>query len=134
MSHALRPAVVIYAKDIDRVALFYALVFELTETARADDYVSLSAPSYAITVVRIRAQLASQIDISTPPQRRENVAVKLVLPVDSLERAREKVAKLGGAIGAVEKQWQFDGAIRCDGNDPEGNVIQFAEAVSPSRA
>ena len=134
MSHALRPAVVIYAKDIDRVALFYALVFELTETARADDYVSLSAPSYAITVVRIRAQLASQIDISTPPQRRENVAVKLVLPVDSLERAREKVAKLGGAIGAVEKQWQFDGAIRCDGNDPEGNVIQFVEAVSPSRA
>jgi len=134
LSHALRPAVVIYAKDIDRVALFYALVFELTETARADDYVSLSAPSYAITVVRIRAQLASQIDISTPPQRRENVAVKLVLPVDSLERAREKVAKLGGAIGAVEKQWQFDGAIRCDGNDPEGNVIQFAEAVSPSRA
>lgn len=134
MSHALRPAVVIYAKDIDRVALLYALVFELTETARADDYVSLSAPSYAITVVRIRAQLASQIDISTPPQRRENVAVKLVLPVDSLERAREKVAKLGGAIGAVEKQWQFDGAIRCDGNDPEGNVIQFAEAVSPSRA
>lgn len=134
MSNALRPAVVIYAKDVDRVALFYASVLELTETARADDHITLSAPSYAITVVRIRAQLASQIEISTPPQRRENVAIKLVLPVDSLERAREKVAKLGGAIGAIEKQWQFDGAIRCDGNDPEGNVIQFAEAASPSRA
>lgn len=132
MSRTLRPAVVIYAKDLDRVARFYASVFELTETARADDYVSLSAPSYAITVVRIRAQLASQIEISTPPKRRENVAVKLVLPVESLDRAREKVANLGGAIGAVEKQWQFDGAIRCDGYDPEGNVIQFAEAASPS--
>lgn len=133
MSDTLRPAVVIYAKDIDRIALFYASVFELTETARADDYISLSSPSYAITVVRIRPALASQIEISAPPRRRENVAVKLVLPVDSLDRAREKVAKLGGAIGAVERQWQFAGAIRCDGNDPEGNVIQFAEAASPLR-
>lgn len=126
----MRPSVVIYAKDMATIARFYTSVLGLTEKSRADDHILLHAPTYSIAIVGIRPRLAAQIEISTPPKLREDVAIKLVLPVDSLSRVRAIAADFGGAIGPIERQWSFDGLIRCDGNDPEGNIIQFAEGAS----
>ena len=31
-------------------------------------------------------------------------------------------------IDPAEREWSFQGYVRCDGHDPEGNVIQVIQA------
>jgi len=47
--------------------------------------------------------------------------------VRSISRLREVAAAHGGALGAADREWSFEGDKVCDGIDPEGNVIQFRE-------
>jgi predicted enzyme related to lactoylglutathione lyase len=75
------------------------------------------------------ARIAEQIQIASPPVRREDTAVKLWFAVPSLAAARSLVARLGGELNGPEREWQFEGDRVCDGHDPEGNVFQLREEL-----
>lgn len=122
-----RASLVLYAKDVQRVADFYAAVLGLSRSTTQDGYVALNGPTYSMLVVRIRPHLADKIEIQSPPQRRENVALKMVMPVESISRARAAAPAYGGAVDPAEREWTFDGLLRCDCVDCEGNIIQLAE-------
>ncbi len=95
---AARAGAVVYAKDPARVAAFY------------------EGPAIAASIV-----------IETPPERRQDTPIKLVLPVSSLQAVRMAAARLGGALNAPEREWAWRGWRFCDGHDPEGNVVQFRQ-------
>ena len=110
------------------VAAFYAGVAGLTLDARESDHAVLRADEFQLILVRMPDSLARDVEVGDPPVRREDTPIKLVLPVSSLAGARDAAPAYGGVVDSVSREWTFRGARVCDGNDPEGNVVQFAES------
>jgi predicted enzyme related to lactoylglutathione lyase len=127
MSYESRAAAVLYAKDMDRVAAFYAAVLGLETAGRDDEHVLLESPAFQLVVLRIPSHIASTIQIAVPAVRRANAAVKLVFFVPRIADVRAAAEARGGVLNGAETEWLFNGWKVCDGLDPEGNVIQFRE-------
>lgn len=129
MSDQPRAGAVLYAKDMDRVAAFYAAVFGLETAGRDEDHVCLQSPAFQLVVLRMPSRIASTIEIAVPPARRAKMPIKLVFFVPSIAAVRAAAPALGGTLNGSGKEWVFNGCNVCDGIDPEGNVIQVREAA-----
>ncbi|RVU43720.1 VOC family protein [Rubrivivax rivuli] len=123
------PSAVVFAKDVPRLASFYAHVIGMTEVASDDHHVVLGAEGFQLVVHGIPAAIARQIEITSPPELREDTALKICLPVESIAAARAQAAALGGGVKAPRAEWTARGFRACDGHDPEGNVFQVREAA-----
>ena len=127
MAQPFSAGAIVYAKDIHRLARFYAAVADLEVMHEVDDHIVLESETVELVIVAIPAATAARIVINTPPQRRENTAFKLVFPVASLSQARATAEANGGELNPPGKEWSFQGLRVCDGCDPEGNMIQLRE-------
>ena len=119
---------VLYARDIDRLVEFYASVASIEPQTVEKGFATLGAGPTQFVIVRIPKRIADTIEIATPPEPREDTPLKLVFSVEDIARARERAAELGGAVNAMEREWEFEGARVCDGHDPEGNIFQLRQA------
>jgi predicted enzyme related to lactoylglutathione lyase len=128
MANPFTAGAIVYAKDIARLARFYAAVADLEIVHEVEDHVVLESETYELVIVAIPAATAVRIAIYTPPARRENTAFKLSFAVDSLADARTAAQAAGGELNPPGKEWDFQGLRVCDGCDPEGNMIQLREA------
>ena len=126
-----KAAAVLYAKNLQRLAAFYARVSRLSFSRSTKDHVVLESESFQLALVQIPEQIAESIEIQQPPVRRENTAVKLVFFIENIADVRAVVSDEGGELNPVEREWIFDGNRVCDGHDPEGNVFQFREIGVP---
>jgi len=91
------------------------------------ELIVLQSPDMQLVIHAIPAHLAETFEITSPPQPREETAIKLFFTVPSIEGAREVAAGLGGGVhGEV---WQGQGFAACNAMDPEGNVFQIRESV-----
>ncbi len=129
MANPFTAGAIVYAKDIQRLARFYAAVADLEVVHEVADHVVLESETYELVVVAIPAAIAAGIVIATPPVRRENTALKLSFRVDSLAQARAAAREAGGELNTPAREWSFQGMRVCDGCDPEGNMIQLREAA-----
>jgi catechol 2,3-dioxygenase-like lactoylglutathione lyase family enzyme len=120
---------IVYAKDIQRLARFYAAVADLEIVHEVADHVVLESETYELVIVAIPAATAARIAIATPPVRRTNTAFKPSFRVDSLAAVRAAAREADGELDPPEKEWDFQGMRVCDGCDPEGNMIQLREAA-----
>ena len=127
MAHPFSAGAIVHAKDIHALARFYAAVADLEVMHEVDDHIVLESESVELVIVAIPAATAARIVITTPPQRRENTAFKLVFAVPSLDEARATAKANGGELNPPGKEWSFQGLRVCDGCDPEGNMIQLRE-------
>ena len=132
MIDSVQAGAVLYAKDMARMCDFYARVAGLRAVHAEHDHVVLESPRFQLVVVAIPAPLATTIRTTTPPRRREDCALKLVLAVASIAAARAAALPAGGKLDDPEHEWRFCGARVCDGHDPEGNVVQFRESAGGS--
>jgi predicted enzyme related to lactoylglutathione lyase len=128
MGNAIKSGAVIFARDIDAVARFYEAVVPMTVLAREDGAVRLENEVMQLVIHDIPKAVAKRIEITVPPRVREQVAIKPVFAVDSLERVRGLAAQSGGGMNPASKAFVWSGFLACDGHDPEGNAIQFREA------
>jgi hypothetical protein len=115
----------LFAKDMQRVASFYAAALNLRELERDDEHVHLMGPGLDLVVRQIPAALAAAIRIDHPPSRRDDVPVKLVFYLSDICHLRETLSTHGGILDPSPKPWLFDGCEVWDALDPEGNVVQF---------
>jgi len=129
MTHRGLMGAVLNAKDLPRLVEFYSAVACLDVQSVQKGFAVLSREPSQLVIVRIPKHIADSIDISTPPERREDTPVKLVFSVEDIAIVRNRAAERGGAIAAVEREWEFEGTKVCDGHDPEGNVFQVRQAV-----
>lgn len=129
-----RVGLVVYAKDIGRVAAFYAAVAGLDVLDDADGYVALASDALELVVVRIPDEIAETIEVATPPVRRTETPLKPVLPIADISTARERASGLGGVVDPPDREWRWGDTRVCDGNDPEGNVFQLREPSSGAAA
>jgi predicted enzyme related to lactoylglutathione lyase len=133
MTPAPRPGAVLFAKDVPRVAAFYEGVAGLVVIRVESDHRVLAGEGLELVVHALPAAIAAAVHVDSPPQPRDEAALKLSLPVASLAAARSKAERLGGAVGSRDAEWQGPGYRACDGHDPEGNVVQFREPSLRSR-
>jgi predicted enzyme related to lactoylglutathione lyase len=129
MSEQQASGAVLYAKNITQVSEFYAQVAGLKITHCEADHVALASALFQLVVVAIPEDLAASIVISTPPVRRTETPIKLIIVIASIDGARSTAARLGGELDPPKLEWQYRGYRVCDGLDPEGNIVQFRERL-----
>lgn len=118
---------VLFARDMDRLASFYAGALDFTEAARGDDHVVLRRDGFELTVHAIPPAFAGRGGQSSPSNRRVAAAIKPVFVVAELAALRMRIADLGGGLDSPEREWSGQGARIVDGGDPEGNVFQLRQ-------
>lgn len=119
---------VLFVTDVPRITTFYAAVTGLAVTETGDGWARLGSGAFELVVHGIPPHIAETFTISTPPQRREDAAIKLIFPVASIADARATAARLGGELNAPDREWALGSMRVCDGHDPEGNVFQLRMA------
>lgn len=120
---------VIFAKDIRRVAAFYEHLCALAVVDAHSDHIVLESGAVQLVIHGIPLRIAQDIHITQPPAVREETPIKLFFPVASLAEARALAAQWGGQLLPVGREWEARGFRACDGHDPEGNVVQFRQAL-----
>jgi predicted enzyme related to lactoylglutathione lyase len=118
---------VLYAKNLALVQAFYQFVIGLDVEHAEKDYVVLASPTFQLVVLTIPEHIASSIEVESPPRRRTETPIKLVFEVASISTARAVARLHGGELFPPEREWNFHGYRVCDGQDPEGNVVQFRQ-------
>ena len=122
-----RAGVFVYAKDLPRLAAFYAAVLGMRQVHATGEMAILASPDLQLLVHRIPAHIAADIHIETPPVRREDCAIKFFPTVPSLTDAGTAAASHGGQL--FDERWQGPGFVVCNGMDPEGNIFQLREGT-----
>ena len=120
-----RAGLFIYAKDYERLAKFYEAVAGMSRLHVSDELIVLQSPDIQILVHKLPGQFTKDIVITSPPQKRENTALKFFFTVTSLSKARTIAGGLGGEI--FSEKWSGPGFVVCNAMDPEGNVFQVRE-------
>ena len=92
MSHATP----VYAKDLDRMVVFYAALGLTGGQTQRGDYAVLMGSELELSIVQIQERIASQIELSNPPQAREGTPVKLAFVVSSIDETLAATRVLGG--------------------------------------
>ena len=124
-----RSGLVIFAKDLQRVADFYMKTLALQVVEQEDSYIVLHGAGVEIVVLQIRPEISAGITISDPPEVREGTPFKPAFIVDSFSDIREIIVEAGGTLQPMEAAWQFQNTLVLDGTDPEGNVVQFRQLM-----
>jgi predicted enzyme related to lactoylglutathione lyase len=120
---------VVFAKDIKRVAAFYEHLCALAVVHAERDHIVLESAAIQLVIHAVPSRIAKTLQISEPPALREQTPIKLFFAVPELAQARGQATHWGGQIAPEAKEWEARGFRACDGYDPEGNVVQFRQAL-----
>jgi predicted enzyme related to lactoylglutathione lyase len=123
------PAAVLFVRDVKSVSRFYQDVASMTAIHGDEDHEVLETSGFQLVIHAMRGGRPLTRDPAGKLQVLENSNWKLCLPVESIERARTRAAELGGFIESREHEWTARGFRACDGNDPEGNVLQLRQSA-----
>jgi hypothetical protein len=130
MSTRPLPSVVLFVTNVERVASFYKGVASMQFVAGDSEHAVLEIEGFQLVVHRLKGEPEPVQDSLSKVRVREDSYSKLCVPVQSINTARSKAASLGGFIKPAQDEWQARGFRACDGNDPEGNVIQVREGAA----
>jgi predicted enzyme related to lactoylglutathione lyase len=130
-SSTVKAAAVLYVKQLDRMSSFYQRCFGMVAAERAADYHVLESDAWTLSLRAVSQEIAGTIHLSTPPERRADTPIKLAFDVSNTEVLKALVAELGGPVDPTTTEWDFRGFRHCDAIDPEGNVIQLREPLTP---
>ena len=111
----------IFAKDMERMTAFYrdGIGLRVLPEAAQEGWVEFDAGGCLLALHAIPPAIAATIEITTPPQPRENTPIKLIFQTPDVAAARGHLIAHGATMFEVRARgW-------CDGLDPEGNVFQI---------
>ena len=117
MGEPLRSGVIVYSKNIKMLSQFYIKMFDMTQLHETDDFISIGNLEFNMVL------LFPPLD---KPKKCFN-RVKIFLTVESHNKAKDRVKKLGGK--ALEGVWSNSLFKVCNISDPEGNHIQIREFI-----
>jgi predicted enzyme related to lactoylglutathione lyase len=120
-----RAGALIYAKDLDRLSRFYQTLLSMQLLSADREHHVIESAEIQLVIHAIPPHIAVTIAIATPPEPREEQAIKLFFTVPSLSGAETVTASLGGNLfGPV---YEGPGFKVRNGCDPEGNILQLRE-------
>jgi predicted enzyme related to lactoylglutathione lyase len=130
MADAIQSGAVLFAKHVDHLAGFYEAIVPMRRLGADGGAIILETDMMQLVVHPIPKRIADTIEITVPPARRGDAAIKIVFAVDSLDRVRREASALGGGLNPASAVFTTRGFRACDGHDPEGNIIQFREPAT----
>ncbi len=122
-------ALVIFAVNVKAVATFYEAVFGLSPAPDPGDSkkdLRLRNETDEILIHSVPSRIAITISLMSPPQLRDECAMKPVFDVASLTNSLAQVPLNGGVI--TDRTFTLNGVTRHDVADPEGNIVQIRSA------
>ena len=122
-----RVSAVLFAKDARRVGTFYFEVFGFAVRSSDEFHSRLDCGGFELLVHQIPEELARDVVVKSPPERRERGAIRLDYPVSNLANARRRAKQLGGRIDDDPPAWAEGDTSFFLGFDPEGNVFGVSE-------
>ena len=120
---------VVFAKSMKKLSAFYMRTLGLEVLESAGSHQLLRGNGYEVVVHAIPAKYARKIQITKPPELREDSAMKPSFVVPDLQALRLAVVATGGWLKPEELAWTIRGHKVLDGCDPEGNVLQFKQKL-----
>lgn len=119
----LRSAI-LYVKDMEAMKRFYGEMLGAmpSDQGATDTWVIFETDGARLSLHAIPAEIASSIEINSPPKPREESPVKLIFEVKDVELERARLESLG--IQILRRPWQ-KAEEACDAVDPEGNIFQI---------
>jgi predicted enzyme related to lactoylglutathione lyase len=119
---------IIYAKDMNRLAAFYAAMgFHQREVDPT--CIVLQGLDAELSIIQAPGVIANSIDLGSPPQQRTMTPIKLVFIVDAIEETAVLINTHGGRVDRGKARWRFGEYFLQDAVDPEGNILQIREQV-----
>ena len=122
-------ALVVFSINVRRLAAFYEAVLGAEPREESSGDIRLISERDEVLIHSVPDKIAKNIEITTPPEPRENSALKPVFDVVSLDRALSGVEATGGVV--TSRGFSLGGLTRRDVIDPDGNVIQLRAASAP---
>ncbi len=120
-----RAGLFIYAKDPERLSTFYESIGGMVRLHQTEGLIIIESSDIQLLIHGIPPSIAAGIAIKSPPDRREDTALKFFFTVPSLAGSRQLAAQLGGEV--FNENWQGPGFVVCNACDPEGNIFQVRE-------
>jgi len=125
MTEARLAHVMIFVKDVPKMAAFYERAFELTREPSSDPgFVVLKSPSGAGVALHALPEVFASLARKTPPDWREDACQKVCFEVADLDARRQRILDAGGQ---AKDPWLWERSRFCECADPEGNVLQIFE-------
>lgn len=115
----------LYAKNLQRLASFYEAVLGMSRAHASAELVVHTSPDIQLIVHATPSASAESVTITSPPQKRENSAMKFFFTVPSIATAESIASTFGGSV--FPEQWAGPGFYVRNACDPEGNVFQVRE-------
>ena len=117
-------SVMIYAKDLARMANFYGDTLGLAALPenRTDKWAEFEAGGVRLALHAIPPHIAADIKILTPPEAREETPFKLIFAVDDTPSEQRRLEALGVTI--LPRPWNGFDAL-----DPEGNIFHIGTGI-----
>jgi predicted enzyme related to lactoylglutathione lyase len=123
-------AAVLYVKDLAVMKTFYEDCFGMSAVESGqEDFCVLESGHWELSLVRIPAAIAATFVVADPPERREDMPVKLAFEVASIDRLHTVVTGAGGQVDPSGTAREFRGNRLLDCLDPEGNVVQLRQPL-----
>jgi predicted enzyme related to lactoylglutathione lyase len=114
---------VLFAKNQRVVAEFYRRVLGAAVTAQDQHHTSLQVQGLNLVIHQMPEEIARDVTISVPPQRREDAVLRLDFTVSDITGSRALAHQFGGAIADHPPPWAGTKSSFFLGSDPEGNVF-----------
>lgn len=121
------PSVVIFVSDVPRVTNFYQDLAAMRVVSGDASHQVLEIDGFQLVIHQIYGETDGAG--TQGPTLREDSYMKVCLPVSGIDEARRIASERGGFVKGPEAEWEARGFRACDGNDPEGNIIQVRVAV-----
>jgi hypothetical protein len=121
----MKTGLVIYASSIEKLAIFYAHVFDLQMIESDHSYALLVGGDFELVLLETEVSKKG-LNVF---EARENTALKPTFFVDvPFEVISERIKKKGGVV-FPPKNWTFGGRQVCDAHDCEGNIFQLRVGI-----
>lgn len=116
--------IVLWASNLSNQAVFYSLLFDV-EVPDTTDFAEVSDGTNSVLLHALPAEFASVTSSTSPLSAQEDVAIKPVFTVSSIDEAVSRIAQTLAVISpnsARFGEYEYRDVI-----DPEGNVIQLQQ-------
>jgi len=125
MAGPARAGALIYAIDVEHLAHFYEVMLSMRRLVTTEELVVLESADIQLVIHAIPPDIARTVVVTSPPEPRQQSAIRFFFTVPSISDARATASEIGGAV--YTQQWPGTGFVMCNGHDPEGNIFQIRE-------
>ncbi len=125
-----KPSAVVFVTDVPRMRQFYQTLASMALLQEDDQHAVLELEGFQVVIHALSGASPAAMALGGLVPAREDAHIKVCLPVESIAAARSRAAALGGTIKPPSSEWEARGFRACDGQDPEGNVLQVRQTAA----